>query len=284
MQVSRSIVIFTVTMETLDRCSMTYQTIKLSVDGGVARLELNRPDAANAINLELSIELEDAANAIAADPSVRAVLLTGAGARFCGGGDVTTFAGCAGDELAALLAEIPAHVHPAVETLVNLDAPVVVAVQGSAAGAGLGLVLAADLVIAARSAKFVMAFTAIGLSPDASTSWFLPRVGGQRRALELTLMNRVLSATEAHEWGIVTSVVDDDALFDVAADYATTLAAGPTAAFGRAARLLRGTWDTTLPEQLTEERTQLSASGGTADGREGVAAFVEKRPPRFEGR
>ena len=130
--------------------------------------------------------------------------------------------------------------HPAVETLVNLDAPVVVAVQGSAAGAGLGLVLAADLVIAARSAKFVMAFTAIGLSPDASSSWFLPRIVGQRRALELTLMNRVLSAAEAHEWGIVTSVVDDDALFDAAAECATTLAAGPTAAFGRAARLRAG--------------------------------------------
>src|SRR6478672_1076256 len=135
------------------------------MDGGLARLELNRPDVANAINLEVARELREAAEQLAGDDSVRAVLLTGAGARFCGGGDVPGFAD-AGDGLGDQLGDITVHLHPAVETLVGLDAPVVAAVQGSAAGAGFGLALGADLVVAARSAKFVMAYTGIGLSPD----------------------------------------------------------------------------------------------------------------------
>ena len=263
---------------------MEYETLRLDIEGPLARLELSRPDAANAINLKLAQELEDAAYRISEADGVRAVLLTGAGARFCAGGDVADFAETAPADLPAKLAAITAHVHPAVQTLVQLDAPVVAAVQGSAAGAGLGLVLAADLVVAARSAKFVMAFTGIGMSPDASSSWFLPRIVGQRRALELTLTNRVLSADEARDWGVVTTVVDDEELPSTAEALAVQVADGPTAAYGRAARLLRDAWDRTLSEQLTEESAQLAASGGTRDGQEGVAAFAAKRPPQFEGR
>jgi len=262
---------------------VTFQTLRLAVDGGIARLELNRPDVANAINLELATELDQAAAQLAADPSVRVVLLTGAGARFCGGGDVPGFA-VAGDQLGAQLDEITAHLHPAVETLAGLDAPVVAAVQGSAAGAGFGLVLAADIVLATQSAKFVMAYTGIGLSPDGGSSWFLPRLVGHRRAVELTLTNRVLSAAEAREWGIVTSVVDDGELTSEADALVAKLATGPTLAFGRAARLLAASWERTLPDQLADERAQLTASGATADGQEGVRAFADKRSPSFEGR
>ena len=262
---------------------MTYRTIRLDVAGGVARLELHRPDAANAIDLELASELEQAVAQVAADTGVRAVLLTGAGARFCGGGDVGSFAGTDPAALPDLLAEITAHLHPAVEQLVALDAPVVAAVQGSAAGAGFGLVLAADLVVAARSAKFVMAYTGIGLSPDGSSSWFLPRIVGLRRATELTLTNRVLTADEALAWGIVTSVVDDDALGSTAEDLAARLAAGPTQAYGRATRLLRSAELSSLPDHLDAERRELAASGATADAAEGVAAFTAKRRPDFTG-
>ena len=258
--------------------------VLLALDGGIARLELNRPDAANAIDLGLAIALEEAVAEIAAlGEQVRVVLLTGAGARFCGGGDVGSFAGEDPAKLPDLLAEITAHLHPAVEQLVGLDAPVVVAVQGSAAGAGLGLVLAADLVVAARSAKFVMAYTGIGLSPDGSSSWFLPRIVGLRRAVELTLTNRVLTADEALEWGVVTSVVDDTELLTTAEALAQRLAAGPTRAYGRAVRLLHAAGDATLADHLEAERRELAASGATADAAEGVAAFAAKRKPTFKG-
>jgi 2-(1,2-epoxy-1,2-dihydrophenyl)acetyl-CoA isomerase len=259
-------------------------SIRLTIRDGVGRLELNRPDAANSIDLQLATELEAAARRLADEPSVRAVLLTGAGTRFCGGGDVGSFAGSPPEELGNLLSDITEHLHPAVQMLVELDAPVVAAVHGSAAGAGLGLVLAADLVIAARSTKFVMAYTGIGLSPDGSSSWFLPRIVGHRRAMELALTNRVLTADEAQEWGIVNTVVDDDGLMAAADELATRLAAGPTSAYGRTAALLRASWEASLPAQLAEERRQLTVSGLTADGQEGVAAFAAKRGPDFTGR
>lgn len=258
------------------------EPVRLDIEGGIARLELNRPDVANAIDRELVVALEAAVERIAAAQGVRAVLFTGAGARFCGGGDVGAFA-ATGEHLPDLLGEIIAHLHPAVERLVSLDAPVVVAVQGVAAGAGLGFVLAADLVVAARSARFVMAYTGIGLSPDGSSSWFLPRIVGQRRALELALTNRVLSAAEAFEWGIVTTLVDDDALMSSADELVASLATGPTLAHGRAARLLRESWDAPLGAHLEAERREMIASGGTADAREGTAAFAAKRPPSFTG-
>jgi 2-(1,2-epoxy-1,2-dihydrophenyl)acetyl-CoA isomerase len=263
-----------------------YRTIRLDVTDGVARLALHRPDAANAIDLELAGELERAATELTergASGDVRAVLLTGEGPRFCGGGDVGSFARTDDDALPELLAEITAHLHPAVEALVALDAPVVAAVQGSAAGAGFGLVLAADLVVAARSARFVMAYTGIGLSPDGSSSWFLPRVVGLRRAVELTLTNRVLSADEALDWGIVTSVVDDERLGAAAEELVVQLAAGPTRAYGRATRLLRDAAGASLADHLDAERRELRASAATADGREGIAAFVAKRRPTFTG-
>jgi 2-(1,2-epoxy-1,2-dihydrophenyl)acetyl-CoA isomerase len=248
---------------------------------GVARLTLNRPDAANAINLDLARALASKAAELEAARSVRSVLFTGRGDRFCGGGDVRAFA--AAGELSEGLTEIVARLHQAIESFARIDAPIVTAVQGSAAGAGLSLVALSDLVLAAQSTKFVMAYTAIGLTPDGGSTWYLPRVIGLRRAVELTLTNRPLSAAEACEWGLVTSVVSDDSLMSKAEELATQLATGPTKSYGVAKRLLRDSLAASLHDQLQQEEHQLLAAGRRADAKEGVTAFAEKRTPRFSG-
>jgi 2-(1,2-epoxy-1,2-dihydrophenyl)acetyl-CoA isomerase len=252
-------------------------------DDGLARLTLNRPDASNAIDVALARALADAANELADTEGVRALLLTGAGARFCGGGDVREFA-AAGDGLDAALEAILSSLHAAVVNLARLDAPTVVAVQGSAAGAGLALVAGADLVVAAASAKLVMAYTGIGLVPDGGSTWYLPRVVGVRRATELSLTNRVLTADEALSWGLVNAVVPDDELAASAEAVARELAAGPTLAFGAAKRLLRSSLANDLESQLAHEAEAMVSAGESDDGREGVAAFAEKRTPQFRGR
>ena len=261
---------------------MEYDTLIVERREGVARLTLNRPDAANGINLRMAEELLHATTGLADDPTVRVVLLTGAGARFCGGGDVKGFA-TLGDGLGHYLREITVPLHAAVSQLVRLDAPVVASVQGSAAGAGLGLVAAADLVVGAESTKFVMAYTGIGLSPDCGTSWFLPRLVGVKRALELAITNRVLSAAEALDWGIVTAVVPDDELAAATDALVAQLASGPTAAFGAAKRLVHGSLEHTLDQHLALETEAMVRAGSSADGAEGVAAFAEKRPANFRG-
>ena len=261
---------------------MEYETLIVERREGVAHLTLNRPDAANGINLRMAEELLHATTGLADDPTVRVVLLTGAGARFCGGGDVKGFA-TLGDGLGHYLREITVPLHAAVSQLVRLDAPVVASVQGSAAGAGLGLVAAADLVVGAESTKFVMAYTGIGLSPDCGTSWFLPRLVGVKRALELAITNRVLSAAEALDWGIVTAVVPDDELAAATDALVAQLASGPTGAFGAAKRLVHGSLEHTLDQHLALETEAMVRAGSSADGAEGVAAFAEKRPANFRG-
>lgn len=261
---------------------MDHETLIVERRGGVAHLTLHRPDAANGINLRMAEELLVAATGLADDPTVRAVLLTGAGARFCGGGDVKGFA-TLGAGLGHHIREITVPLHAAISQLVRLDAPVICAVQGSAAGAGMGLVLAADLVVAAESAKFVMAYTGIGLTPDGGSSYFLPRLVGVKRALELAITNRALSAAEALDWGIVTRVVPDDELAATADALATQLAAGPTLAYGGVKRLVHGSLEHTLDQHLAAESEEMASAGRSADGVEGVAAFVEKRAPDFRG-
>jgi 2-(1,2-epoxy-1,2-dihydrophenyl)acetyl-CoA isomerase len=207
------------------------------------------------------------------------VLLRGEGRVFCGGGDLKSFS--QEPDLPAHLEAVTRHLHAALYSLAQLDAPVVAAVQGSAAGAGLGLVGAADLVVAAASAKFVMAYTKLGLTPDGSSSWYLTRVLGLRRALELTLTNRVLNAEEALAWGLVNRVVPDDALDSEARALAAELAAGPTGAFGRAKRLLVAAEQNDLGAQLALETATLCRSAASPEAAEGIQAFLEKRPPAF---
>ena len=257
-----------------------YETIELEVRDGVAHLTLNRPEAANGISLELARDLMHASLAIADDPGARVVLLSGAGPRFCGGGDLKSFAAHA--DLATHLREVLAFLHVAMARLVRGDAPVVAAVQGSAAGAGMGLVGASDFVVAGESAKFVMAYTGVGLTPDGSSSWFLPRLVGLRRAIELTLTNRVLSAHEALEWGLITQVVPDDDVTATAADVAAHLARGPAGALAGAKRLLHESLESTLESHLAREAEEITAAAARPDAAEGIAAFLAKRPPEFE--
>jgi 2-(1,2-epoxy-1,2-dihydrophenyl)acetyl-CoA isomerase len=259
---------------------MEYKTILLEVRDGVAHLTLNRPDAANSINLELAQETYDALLRCDEDPAVRAVLIAGSGKMFCAGGDLKSFA-ARGDYLPAHLKLLTHNIHGAISLMARMDAPVITAVNGTVAGGGLGLVFGADLVIAAESARFAMAYTRAALSPDASTSFFLPRLVGLRRALELTLTNRVLSAREALEWGMVNRVVPDAELAAVAGALAREMCDGATAAFGAAKRLLRESFNNTLETHLQSEARAIADRSRNADAREGIAAFLEKRAPRF---
>src|SRR6202162_1724359 len=200
-------------------------TIHLEIRESVAFLSLARPDAANTMNLQFGREFLAAAFAIEAAPSVRAVLLTGQGKNFCFGGDLKGMV-ASGTDVRAYLSELTTHLHAGMALLARLDAPVIAAVNGTAAGAGLGLVLAADLAIAARSARFAPAYTGVGLTPDAGCTFLLPRAVGYKRAMELLLTNRVLDAQQALDWGIVNQVVEDDRLAASAAALAERLAAG----------------------------------------------------------
>jgi 2-(1,2-epoxy-1,2-dihydrophenyl)acetyl-CoA isomerase len=260
---------------------MTYSNLLFDVSDNVATITLNRPDAANAMIRELTPELADAALSCDVDPDVRAVLITGAGKMFCAGGDVKAFA--AQDDLSAYITEMLTHLHIAVSRLRRMAPPVIAAVNGVAAGAGMSLALACDIVLAAESARFTMAYTRVGLSPDGSATYSLPRIVGPKRALDLILTNRLLFAQEAADWGIVSRVVPDDQLLDEARQLATQLASGPTAAFGRSKKLLERAWTETLETQMEAEGRAIADSTRTADAREGITAFLEKRPPKFTG-
>jgi 2-(1,2-epoxy-1,2-dihydrophenyl)acetyl-CoA isomerase len=262
---------------------MDFKALIFDVTEGVATITLNRPEVFNAIDVTLATELHSAALACDDDPAIRCVLFLGSGRAFCAGGDLKSFAS-QGTDTARHLKEVTTFLHAAISRLVRSNKPVVAGVHGAAAGAGFSLALACDLVVAAQSARFTLAYTKAGLTPDGSSTYFLPRIVGMRRALELTYTNRVLSAADAESWGIVSRVVADDALVGEAKSLATELAAGPTLAFGRSKDLLRRTWNETLESQMENETQAISASARTADYAEGSAAFFEKRSPHFSGR
>ncbi len=257
------------------------KSVLLEVRENVAYVTLNRPQSGNALDMPTAKALSDAALQCSSNRSLRAVVLRGAGNTFCVGGDVKAFA--AQKELDGYLREITAYLHLAVSRFVRLDAPVIAAVQGAAAGGGFGLAISSDLVVAAESATFLMAYTKIGMAPDCGTSYFLPRLVGFKRAMELTLTNRVLSAREACEWGLVTEVVAAEKLEQRTEELASSLAQGPTTTFGAAKRLLHDGWKQSLETQMEWESQAIAKAGGTADGKEGIAAFVEKRKAKFQG-
>jgi 2-(1,2-epoxy-1,2-dihydrophenyl)acetyl-CoA isomerase len=255
----------------------------LTVEDGLARLVLNRPEAGNAIDGALVEALLDHARALAEGDDIRVVVLAAVGKAFCVGGDLKHFAS-AGDDVARTVRSLADPLHEALELLSGLDAPVVAAVNGVAAGAGMSLVCAADLAVAAESARFTMAYTAAGLSPDCGATWFLPRIVGMRRAAELMLLNERLDAQTAAALGIVTRVVPDEDLESEVDQLARALATGPTRAFGAVKRLLRSSATATLGAQLAEESAAIAELAAAPDGREGVAAFLAKRAPIFERR
>ncbi|MEP6884547.1 MAG: enoyl-CoA hydratase-related protein [Gammaproteobacteria bacterium] len=260
--------------------SSSAPTLHLEYRDAIAFVTFTRPEAANTMNLQFGHEFLAAAGAIGA-ASVRAVVLTGAGKNFCFGGDLKGMM-ASGSDVRAYLSELTTHLHAGMALLARLDAPVIAAVNGTAAGAGMGLVLAADLAIAARSAKFVSAYTAVGLTPDAACTFLLPRVVGYKRAMELLLTNRALDAQQALDWGLVNQVVDDEKLTETASALAARLAAGPVGAFGAVKRLLAES-EPGLEEQLGRESRSIAARGATPEGREGIAAFLQKRAPDFRG-
>lgn len=261
---------------------MRYETIRLDVAGGVATITLNRPEAFNALNLALGRELFSAVLEVGEDPAVRCVVVTGAGRAFCGGGDVKDFVQSL-PRIGVLIKELTTYIHGAVSRLVRAPKPVITAVNGVAAGGGLALALAGDLVVAAESARFTMAYSRIAATPDGSSSYWLPRLVGLRRAMELFYTNRVLTAKEALDWGLVSRVVPDAELAPAVARLAGELAQGPTLALGRGKLLFHSSTTESLETQMELESQAIAASGHTEDFAEGVRAFAEKRPPAFKG-
>jgi len=256
-------------------------TVLFEVAEGVATITLHRPDKLNAADSHMLRDLLAAVSEAGADDEVRAVLLTGAGRAFCAGQDLDDPI-VSGDnpDLGALLEE---RWNAVVRGLRTLPKPVVVAVNGTAAGAGANLALSGDIVIAARSASFIQAFAKIALMPDSGGTWVLPRLVGEARALGMSLFADPISAERAEGWGMIWAVVDDEALADEARSVAITLAAGPTLAYAAIKRGIDAAATNTLVEQLDLERDLQRELGRSADYREGVAAFVEKREPRFTG-
>lgn len=257
------------------------KSVLFEVRDGVAHITLNRPEQMNVINPELLAAFREAVNACA-DPGVGAVLLTAGGKNFCGGGEIQYFAGL-GDGIGAAIRELATDFHVCVSRLIRLEVPVIAAVQGAAAGGGLSLACAADLIVAADTAKFSVAYSAIGFSVDGGLSYSLPRIVGLRKALDLALTNRRVSAAEALELGIISEVVPELELADRANALAVQLAAGPRLAQGRIKALFRHSLNETLETQLDYETQAISAAAASADGREGVAAFLDKRKPKFGG-
>lgn len=256
--------------------------LRFAVESGIARLTLDRPKAANSIDLELGRALADAAIRCDEDPDVRVVVIAAEGRFFCAGGDLGSF-GAAGDEVPALLKELTASLHAALSRLARGRAPVIAAVHGPAAGAGMSLACAADFVIASEAASFTMAYTRAGLTPDGSSTWVLPRLIGTRKALELMVRNRTLSAAEALEWGLINEVVPAEALSGAVDALARELADGPTEAFGLTKRLLLLSSTEGFESQLEHESRAIADAARSPDGQEGIAAFLEKRAPRFTG-
>jgi 2-(1,2-epoxy-1,2-dihydrophenyl)acetyl-CoA isomerase len=259
---------------------MLYETITYEAKDGVATITLNRPDAANALNNAMAEELQDALKQVAKDDTVRAVLLTGAGKVFCAGQDLKDFS--------ATSRSVSEHIAltwaPIVRRIRSLEKPVVAALNGAAAGAGCGLALACDMRVASEKASIVVLFSRVGLVPDAGTTWFLPRLVGMGKALEMAFLTEPVGAADAERLGLVNKVVTHEALLEEAGALARKLAEGPTVAYGLTKRAMNRAASMTLDEALEYEGMLQDVAAGTSDAAEAMRAFVEKRPPNYQGR
>ena len=253
--------------------------VETSRDGAVLTITLNRPDVLNALNADVHAALQAALQEAAGD-DVRAVVITGAGRGFCVGQDLTEFREAPGD----IRERLESTYHPNIRAIRELEKPVIAAVNGAAAGAGLSFACACDIRIAADTATFIPAFINIGLIPDSGGTYFVTRLLGPARTFEWFITGRRLTAAEAHAWGLVSEVVEADALPERAAELAARLAAAPTRAIGMTKRLVDHAWDAALDEQLAREAESQSAATHSEDFREGIRSFGQKRPPRWKGR
>jgi 2-(1,2-epoxy-1,2-dihydrophenyl)acetyl-CoA isomerase len=248
--------------------------------GSVVRLILNRPKAGNAINIELAKALMEAAIACDEDPGVRCVVLTGSGRMFCAGGDVRLFAS-AGDRIPQLLKELTSYLHSAISRLARMEKPLVTIVNGPAAGAGFSLALLGDIALASRDASFTLAYGKLGLSPDGGATWLLPRLIGLRRTQELILTDPTLPAATAADLGLVTRVCDAETLSTEADLLIERLSRSAVCAWGRTRELLLGAYGASLESHLEAEARMIARAGRSAESREGIAAFAERRPADF---
>ena len=262
---------------------MSYETILFEVDSGVARLTLNRPDKLNSFNTQMHGEVRQALSSIP-ESGARVLVLTGAGRGFCAGQDLGDRAVAPGSQGVDLGESLENRYNPLVLSLHNLAMPVIAAVNGVAAGAGANSALACDIVIAARSANFVQAFSKLGLIPDSGGTWFLPRLVGDARAMGLTLLGNKLPAEQAAAWGLIWQCVDDAELTATVDAMARQFAVAPTRGLAATKNALRRSWQNTFKQQLDIERDVQRELGRSSDYAEGVAAFTEKRSPRFTGR
>jgi 2-(1,2-epoxy-1,2-dihydrophenyl)acetyl-CoA isomerase len=255
-------------------------TVRSEIDGGIATITLDRPEALNALTVSMKVELLAALQAVARDRSVRAVVLTGAGRAFCAGQDLKERLE---PDPTPLAVEVRERFNPIIRAMRAMPQPIVGAINGVAAGAGASLAFACDLRIAAEGASFVLAFGRIGLVPDSGASWFLPRLIGPAKAAEMALLGSTLSAADAERFGLVVKVVPAEDLADETRAIATTLAELAPRALAHTKRALARSWSVGLDDALDDEAYRQGIVGASTDHAEGLAAFIEKRPPRFTG-
>ena len=261
---------------------MDFETIRLEIGAGVARLTLNRPDRLNSFTVQMHDEVSRGLEAVTKSQA-RVLVLTGAGRGFCAGQDLGDRAVAPGSEGLDLGESLEKRYNPLIRRLTSLEMPVICAVNGVAAGAGANIALACDIVIAAKSAKFIQSFANIGLIPDSGGTWILPRLAGQARAMGLALTGEPLSAERAEAWGIIWKCVDDDLLQAEVDTLAAKFAAAPTRGLAETKKLIRESGARALNDQLERERDGQRMLGRTNDYKEGVSAFMEKRTPKFTG-